>query len=713
MMSEKQVTVILDVPAHSQIEKGLTYLGDYSAGLIVRVPFGHKVCAGIVWNDCADTVLPEKNDHAFELKPVVEAFDALPPLSGHWQALVSFTAGYYQRSLGEVALQALPPELRKITAVQLQRRLGRMEKSIQKERSRQVQVMQQKVVLPELTTEQRMVLQTFDETVTLQSEKANIIPSNEAQALPAAYLLHGATGSGKTEVYMRLTQKALDAQSGAQVLVLVPEINLTPQLEARFQERFPTQLIVSMHSGMTLAQRLQAWLLAHTGQAQIVLGTRMAIFASMPALRLIVVDEEHDPSYKQYEGARWSARDLAVWRGQQEKIPVVLGSATPSLETWLHAQKGHYKLLSMPSRLGAGAMPKVRILDMRHRHGQALLAPELVSALQSRINRKEQSLVLLNRRGYAPVLYCASCGWKSQCPHCTALRVFHRIDRSLRCHHCGYSQPVPKGCPECGDPDIKPVGQGTEKLEELLGTVLARADGYPAQILRIDADSTRHAGELVKHLQQVHDGDVDILVGTQMVAKGHDFRRVTLVAALNPDTALLSSDFRASERLFALLMQAAGRGGRDHDLADKSELWVQTTQPEHPLFDALKTYDFSSFANATLAERAMATMPPYSFLALVRAEARTQEAAQAYLSQIYNLGQDLLEKMQLEMQVMLYPPIPAAMQRIANIERGQMMVESSSRKALQNFLAHWRPMMHKVYAKGLIRWAIDIDPQSI
>lgn len=710
VMSEKQTKVILDLPAHSQIEGGLTYCGSYPAGLIVRVPLGHKVSTGITWIDRANARLSEDKSDTFELKPIVEAFDALPLLNSHWQALVTFTASYYQRSLGEVALQALPPELRKITAVQLQRRLNRLEKFIQKEKNRQPNS-HQTVVLPELTIEQKAVLQTFDSVSALQKEETGLCREDEES--PAAYLLYGVTGSGKTEVYMRLTQKVLDTNPEAQVLVLVPEINLTPQLESRFQERFPGQLIVSMHSGMTPAQRLQTWLLAHMGQAQIVLGTRMAVFASMPSLNLIVVDEEQDPSYKQYEGARWSARDLAVWRGRQEKIPVILGSATPSLETWLHAQKGHYKQLDMPSRLGSGAMPKVRILDMRHKQQQELLAPELINALQSRINHSEQSLVLLNRRGYAPVLYCASCGWKSQCPHCTALRVFHRIDRSLRCHHCGYSQPVPKCCPECGDPDIKPVGQGTEKLEELLTKVLVRADGRPVHVLRIDADSTRHAGELAKHLQQVHEGDVDILVGTQMIAKGHDFRRMTLVAAINPDTALLSSDFRAGERLFALLMQVAGRGGRDKDLADHSELWVQTTQPDHPLFDALKTYDFSAFANATLVEREMAAMPPYSHLALVRAEARTQEAAQAYLSQIYNAGQKLLKEMQLEMQVILYPPIPAAMQRIANVERGQMMVESASRKALQNFLAYWRPIMQRTHEKGLIRWAIDIDPLSI
>jgi len=439
----------------------------------------------------------------------------------------------------------------------------------------------------------------------------------------------------------------------------------------------------------------------------------MAIFASIPQLSLIVVDEEHDPSYKQYEGARWSARDLAVWRGWHGKVPVILGSATPSLESWRHAQQGQYQLLEMPLRIGQGGMPKVRMVDMRQMPRQTVLAPALLQAMQQRIARGEQSLVLLNRRGYAPVLHCVSCGWQSQCPYCTAWRVYHRIDRTLRCHHCGFTEPVPKACPQCGDPDLQPIGRGTERLEEQLKALLQRPDGSAARVLRIDADSTRHAGSLVAHLKQVHDGDVDVLLGTQMIAKGHDFRLVTLVAAVNPDTALFSNDFRAGERLFSLLLQAAGRAGRDARLSEQSELWIQTTQPEHPLFKALKTYDFSAFARAMLEEREMAAMPPFMHQALVRAQARTQEAAQEFLNQIHQQGQEIIQSMQLADYLTLYPPIPAAMQRVAGIEHAQMLLESRSRQALQQFLNAWRGVLHQVRVRGMVRWAIDVDPQVI
>jgi primosomal protein N' (replication factor Y) len=384
----------------------------------------------------------------------------------------------------------------------------------------------------------------------------------EQQDPPKTALLHGATGSGKTEIYLRAASRALEL--GRQALVLVPEINLTPQLEARFFDRFPGRVMVSLHSGLTPAQRLRNWLLAHLGVADLVLGTRLAVFASLPRLGLIVVDEEHDPSFKQQEGARYSARDLSVWRGHQLRIPVLLGSATPSLESWQRVQEGRYVQLAMPSRIGHGAMPRVRLVDMglvpKPASGgpERVLAPTLLTAIEERLARGEQSLLLLNRRGYAPVLHCSACGWKSGCPHCSAWRVFHKLDRTLRCHHCGLTERVPRACPDCGNLDIAPIGRGTEKLQEQLAALLPQA-----RVARLDADSTRAVGSLQQQLQAVHAGDVDILVGTQMLAKGHDFRRVTLVAAVNPDAGLFSSDFRAPERLFALLMQAAGRAGRD------------------------------------------------------------------------------------------------------------------------------------------------------
>ena len=417
---------------------------------------------------------------------------------------------------------------------------------------------------------------------------------------------------------------------------MVPEINLTPQLEQRFTERFAPQYgadcVVSMHSAMTNPQRLKSWLAAHTGVARIVLGTRMSVFASLPGLSLIVVDEEHDASYKQQEGARYSARDLAIWRARDTGAKVILGSATPSLESW-HAsrppnadepQGGRYLRLHMPSRIGAAALPRVRLVDMGQQPRKAVFSPPLIDAITERVQRGEQSLVLLNRRGFAPVLFCADCGWKSDCPHCSAHQVFHKADRTLRCHHCGYTQRVPMACPGCGNPDILPLGKGTEQLEEELARLLRnvqRPDREPARVARIDADTTRAKGALEEQLAQVHAGDIDVLVGTQMVAKGHDFRRITLVAAVQPDSALFSSDYRAPERLFSLLMQAAGRAGRDaHYVAAQGshpEMWIQTHDPSHPVYTALRSHDYPAFAARQLRERRDAGMPPFAFQAIV------------------------------------------------------------------------------------------------
>ena len=597
---------------------------------------------------------------------------------------------------------------------------------------------------------------------TLSPEQAQVVAQIQSQAGP--FLLFGATGSGKTEVYLQSVQTLLASDLQSQALVMVPEINLTPQLEARFKARFTPlygdDAVVSLHSGMTNPQRLKSWLAAHSGTARIVLGTRMAVFASMPQLRLIVVDEEHDPSYKSSEGARYSARDLAVYRGRLEGAKVLLGSATPSLESWHHsrpvAQGGRYVRLLMPSRIGAppvatpnGAaptslqamrttaatpdgLPLVRRVDMNHQHRNAVFSIPLLEAIKERVARGEQSMVFLNRRGYAPVLHCTDCGWKSECPHCSAFRVFHKIDRTLRCHHCGFTERVPRACPTCGNPDIAPLGRGTERLEEHVAELLADVrrpntvsaefpDGEPVRVARIDADTTRLKGELQSQLAAVHAGDVDVLVGTQMIAKGHDFRRITLVAAVNPDGALFSSDFRAPERLFSLLMQAAGRAGRDAALGERSEVWIQTFQPAHPLYAALKRHDYPGFATQQLQERQQAGLPPFTAQALVRAEARTQEVAQSFLNAASNTARTEMAQWEgwaaVLDQITLYPAVPMSIQRVANIERAQMLVESPSRAALQQFLTAWQAVLHATRqgpeGKGLIRWAVDVDPLAI
>ena len=524
-------------------------------------------------------------------------------------------------------------------------------------------------------------------------------------------MLHGVTGSGKTEVYLQAAAQAL--ASGKQVLVMVPEINLTPQLEARFAARFAGHRLVSLHSGLTPPQRLRHWLAAHLGQAELVLGTRLAVFASLPRLGLIVVDEEHDPSFKQQEGARYSARDLAVYRGRLEGVPVVLGSATPSLESWQRAEQGAYRRLSLPERIGGGALPRVRVVDMnlqpREAGGASALSPPLLEALQARLARGEQSLVLLNRRGYAPVLHCGACAWKSACPHCSAWRVFHKGDRTLRCHHCGFTERVPRACPDCGNLDIQAIGRGTEKLEEQLAQALPGA-----RVARIDADTTRLKGSLEAQIGAVHAGEVDVLVGTQMVAKGHDFRRITLVAAVNPDSGLFASDFRAPERLFALLMQAGGRAGRDAGQAAASEMWVQTWHPRHPLYAALRAHDFAAFAASQLREREGAGLPPFSSLALLRAEAKSVQAAADFLHAAAAAAAALPEAE----GVMVYPPVPPPVARVAGVERMQMLVESRSRVALQRLLAAWLPALHDLRQKdkthrAVLRWAVDVDPLAI
>jgi primosomal protein N' (replication factor Y) len=486
------------------------------------------------------------------------------------------------------------------------------------------------------------------------------------------------------------------------------------------------------------AQRLKSWLAAHSGQARVVLGTRMAVLASLPGLRLIVVDEEHDPSYKQQEGARYSARDLAIYRARLESqrlaaqagapgatsersCRVLLGSATPSMESWQACLSGRYLRLDMRRRIGAAAGdsgPEVKLVDMGQQPRGAVLAPPLLQAMAERVGRGEQSLIFLNRRGYAPVLACHDCGWKSQCPHCSAHRVFHKLDRSLRCHHCGYADPVPRGCPDCGNVDLAPVGRGTEKLEEhvqLLLSDLRRPDGSPIKVGRIDADSTRGKGELQAQLDQVHEGQVDVLVGTQMITKGHDFRNITLVAAVNPDGSLFSSDFRAPERLFALLMQAAGRAGRKAEQGSRSQMWVQTFHPRHPLFAALQRGDYPGFADSELQARQAAGLPPFGHIALLRADARSQELAQDFLRAAAQAAQEA--GLPGGERVSLYPAVPLTLQRVADVERAQMLLESTSRPALQQFMAAWQPVLAELRRqsafKPLIRWGLDVDPLSI
>lgn len=646
----------------------------------MRAPFGKREVAGLIVgvNESSD-IDPEK------IREVIEVRHQISPLSSHWMELCEFAADYYQRPFGEVALPAVPKALREAKTGTIERALKKMTAQAQPKES-------------DTAEDARQVTHTLNQQ---QQQAVNEITASTAYA---CHLLFGITGSGKTQVYLQAAKALLEKTKArgerAQILILVPEINLTPQLEEQVRASFPRLNIVSLHSQLSEGERLRHWLSAHEGQADIVLGTRLAVLASMPHLKLIIVDEEHDASYKQQEGLRYSARDLAIWRARQLAIPVVLGSATPSIESWHHAETGRYKRLTLTQRAAAQAsVPRVGLIDMEREKAVEGLCPSLLNALRERLARGEQSLLFLNRRGYAPVMHCDACGWISNCRRCTAFMVLHKPERRLRCHHCSLELRVPQSCPTCGNVDLQPLGRGTQRIEEHLHTQ------FPdARILRIDADSTRRKGSAQAAFESVHRGDVDILLGTQMVAKGHDFQRLTLVGVINPDTALFSQDYRASERLFAQLMQVAGRAGRAaSELGTVSEVLVQTRYPQHPLYRALMNQDYTGFAASVIEERHSAGLPPFVFQALLRAEAKSLDKALEFLT----TAKSLLP----HEGIVINDPVPMTITRVAGIERAQLLLESSSRAVLQTFLKPWMQKLRE--SKSRLRWSLEVDPVDI
>jgi primosomal protein N' (replication factor Y) len=636
-------------------------------GQLALVPFGRREAVGVIVAIKQDSDVP-----ADKLKDALAVRSQLPPLSGQWLALARFAASYYHRPLGEVAMPGLPKNLRLDTTVALDRALKKLAK-----------------------------LDESHDATPAGMPALNPGQQAAADAIGAAegftpMLLYGVTGSGKTEVYLQACAQVLAHDDGAQILVLVPEINLTPQLEANIRARFPDVMLATLHSSLSEGERMLHWLAAHQGRARIVLGTRLAILASLPNLKLIVIDEEHDPSYKQQEGLRYSARDLAVWRARQLAIPIVLGSATPSLESWHHAQTGRYRLLELKERAVRDAvLPRVKLVDMERDKPVEGLTPTLVRALRARMEKGEQSLLFLNRRGYAPVLSCDACGWISNCTRCTAFMVLHRPERRLRCHHCSLELRIPHACPTCGNIDLQPLGRGTQRVEEGLQAMFPEA-----RILRIDADSTRRKGSAQAAFDSVHRGEIDILIGTQMVAKGHDFKKLTLVGILNPDTALFSQDYRASERLFAQLMQVAGRAGR---AGLESEVLIQSRYVQHPLYAAVMRHDYERFAGDLLEERHQAALPPYMYQALLRAEAPELAIATAFLE----AARDAVPSD----AVVINDPIPMTMTRVHNVDRAQLLIESNSRPALQAFLTTWVDVLRAM--KSRVRWSLEVDPLDI
>jgi primosomal protein N' (replication factor Y) len=711
------VRVALDLPLPRLFDYLAPESDESDIGRRVTVPFGNASRTGVI---VALAVASEQPDD--KLKAVTAILRDMPALPAEWLALCEFCARYYQTPLGEVTSFALPPMLRR-------GKLPRIKKAT-------VEIPASPTPSPRDTVPGAGARDIAAEAAP-QPALPQLMPAQQVAVAAIfdtagfhAMLLHGVTGSGKTEVYLRAIDAVL--ARGGQALMLVPEIALTPQLEGRVAARFPSAHIVCANSGMADAARARGFIEALTGRAQIVLGTRLAVFMPMPRLQLIIVDEEHDASFKQQDGLRYSARDVAVWRAHQLNIPIVLGSATPSLETFHHASPkpappippsrggdsgsplrgsgalsgsalgrpgggtGRYRMLELPERAVAEAMPVVRIIDTRREKLQEGLSAALLAGLQQRLDRGEQSLVFLNRRGYAPVLACPPCGWISRCQRCAANLVLHLADQRLRCHHCGFEALIPRACPDCGNVDLLPFGRGTQRLETML------VERFPdARVLRIDRDSASTPKKWQALLATIHAGEADILVGTQMLAKGHDFPLLTLVGAVGADAALFAADFRAPERLFAQLMQVGGRSGRA-DLP--GEVLIQTEYPDHPLYQALVEHDYVRFARTQLDERRIAGFPPFSFQAMLRAEARTMEQSLAFLAAARSAAEALADG------ITLYDPVPMRMQRLMTLERGQLLVESASRPALQAFLAKWMDKLYALKMPGGLRWHLDVDP---
>jgi primosomal protein N' (replication factor Y) len=724
----KIVRVGLDIPLSHSFDYISDDARDSDIGERVLVPFGRRSRIGIVLEVVESSLIP-----AARLKRVVRILRGTPRLDDHDLRLLRFSSDYYHHPLGRVVMNALPQRLRRaentslvetehaLTDEGIRVRLGELPpRALGKRRllsAFQSQPVLAAADLTRLSKSERLALKDFVALGWVEERRRD---QNNTQAPAAAcggwplthaqskalhavcaslgrfqaFLLSGVTGSGKTEVYLRAAAAVIER--GRQVLMLVPEIALTPQLEAMVRDRFPGVELASLHSGLSEAERLRHWVAAQSGVARIVLGTRLAVFAPLPQLGLIVVDEEHDASFKQTEGFCYSARDLAVVRASQRAVPIVLGSATPSLETYHNAKTGRYALCELRERVNARS-PLISCIGMRGADAADGLSSELLEAIGNRLARAEQTLIFINRRGYSPVLMCHSCGWLSGCHRCSALLVLHLSARELHCHHCGHRARVPGACPECGNPALAPIGQGTQRVEAAL------VQHFPtARILRVDRDSTRRKRAWIDMRERVRAREVDILVGTQMLAKGHDFPHLALVGVLNADSMLYSADFRASERLYALLTQVAGRAGRGEA---QGEVLIQTEFPDHPLYAALRAQDLARFAESVLEERRRVGFPPFVHQVLLRAEAANVQTALAFLEKAKEIGRALGG-------VDLYDPVPAPMVRLAGRERAQLLVQSASRPNLHSFLGAWRDIL-AAEKSSAARWALDVDPLEL
>ena len=707
--------VALDVPQIGQND-GFDYLIRDAAhpaqpafapplpGSWVQVPWGKSQRVGLVVALAATSALEQQR-----LRAITHVLIDAPTPDPAWIKLLRFVADYYHRSLGEVALPAIPKLLRQVAPAN-----SKKPRPSIFARSRQRYEARDRGGDRELTQHRAQAL------LPTQAQ-TRVLSQLPAAARFGVHLLHGVTGSGKTELYLQWIALRLGLRNDHQALLLVPEINLTPQLLERVQASFPALRIAVLHSDVPDAQRAADWLAAAEGRAQIVIGTRLGVMAPLPKLTAIVIDEEQDPSYKQQEGVRYSARDVAIARAKMLDIPVLLASATPSFESWHAATRKRYRLLQINERATGASLPLVRIIATRDKKLRHALSDAAIDAINAVLARNGQVLVFINRRGYSPVLSCAACNWTSACENCSAHRVLHRVSDvgiavarhryRLICHHCGADSAVPRACPTCGNVDLQPLGRGSQRLEEGLAQLFPAA-----RIARLDRDVARHRGAARKVLAATHAGDVDILVGTQMLAKGHDFDGLSLVVVVDPDSALFAADFRAPERLFATLMQVAGRAGRASHQAARSEVIVQTRYPDHPLFESLRRHDYEGFANSQLREREQAGLPPFVHQALLRAEAKKVSVALDWLRAAKALAAEHSNDTDRAANgaVTLFDPVPLALVRVADVERAQLLLESRSRTALHQFLKRWLPLLRATKpAVPSLRWQLEVDPLEI
>ncbi len=717
--------VVIRVSLPVPLRRGFDYEHErpLAPGVRVRVPFGRRVLTGIVLEVPADPV------PGITLRPILQVIDQEPLFSGEQLRLLRFAADYYHHPLSEVLFAALPTLLKRGDGMVVPRAYGLTAEGLAADAARfrrarrqaalweaikdagvltesdlkalgsgarpALRALMAQGLVCERESPARAAVACADGVPLRPDQRAACDAVRAAFGTFAAFLLFGVTGSGKTEVYLELLAHVVAA--GGQALVLVPEIGLTPQLVTRFEARLGAA-VGALHSGCAAGERARVWSAAATGRLPVVVGTRSAVFTPMQRLALVIVDEEHDASFKQQDGFRYHARDLAVWRAKGLGIPIVLGSATPSFESYRHAREGRYRLLALPDRGPARALPGVRLVDLGRERPRDGLSGPLIAALREHLARGEQALLFLNRRGYAPVLLCPQCRWHAPCDRCDARLTVHQGDRRLRCHHCGHERPLPTSCPECGHEGLLRVGDGTERVEEGLRRVLPGAS-----IARVDRDTTGSRLAFETLLRKVRGHEIDVLIGTQMLAKGHDFPNMTLVGVIQADQGLHGNDFRADEQLFAQIVQVAGRAGRGER---PGLVLIQTHHPAHPLWAPLARLDYEAFADVALRDRRETAFPPYTHCALLRAEARKPDTAMRFLEAAKRLGG-------LPPEVTLGCILPAILARRAGYHRAQLLATSTKRVALQSWLKTWLPRVAEIPLAPQVRWSVDVDPHSL